>query len=89
MKIEEIYMTIMDFFQSFLNKDGEIVKISSNDEHWIAHVEIIEDTEYTRKHAKRDLKAIYEVTIDNNMEICSYSKIKVIERGIPITGDDN
>ncbi len=84
MKVEEIYMTVSDFFLSFLDKKGEIIGISRKNDQWRVLIEIPEDVEYTNEYAKKDLKAVYEVIIDNNMEISSYNKIKVIERGVPM-----
>lgn len=83
MKIEKVYLAVSDFFRSFLNKEGEIIDVTKEKEQWNVIVEVLEDTEYTRAHAKRDLKGIYEIKIDENLEIFSFGKKKVIERGVP------
>lgn len=84
MKVEEVYMTVSDFFLSFLDKKGKIIGISQKDDQWEILVQTPEDAEYTSKYAKKDLIAIYKVIVDNNMEILSYNKTKVIERGVPL-----
>lgn len=83
MKIEKVYLAISDFFQSFLDKEGEIIEISREKDQWNAIVEVLEDTNYTRAHAKRDLKGIYQIKMDDNLEIFSFGKKKIIERGVP------
>ena len=89
MEIGNVHMQVNDFFKNFLGKEGNVIKITKKEEEWETMIEVPEEKEYTKKHAKTDLKAVYRVLLNRELEIVSYNKIKVIEKGVPFDEEDS
>jgi len=81
MNIEKLISTVTAFFARVLNKPGEVVGVTKEDEGWKVYIEVAEETEYMRKTARDDLLAIYEVTVDDNQEIIGFERRSMRARG--------
>lgn len=82
--LRQIVEVTEKFFQEIFPHPAEVVSIIPNNEGWELKVEVIIDDEYTRKRAKNDLIAVFNVSVNKNMEVMSYTREEIRERGKPI-----
>ncbi|MFA7467187.1 MAG: gas vesicle protein GvpO [Desulfotomaculaceae bacterium] len=80
MKIIEVVATAEQFFKDVLQKPGVVVGVSREDDSWKVQIEVAEEVEYMRKRARDDLLALYEVFIDDNLEITAFERKSMRER---------
>lgn len=80
MKIAELVGAVEDFFRDVLKKPGVVVGVLNDQDVWKVQIEVAEEVEYMRKRAKDDLLAVYEVTVDRQMEILSFERKFLRER---------
>ncbi|HII80497.1 MAG TPA: hypothetical protein HA261_08920 [Methanosarcina sp.] len=76
--IKKICNTAVEFLENLLNRKAEgIVNISMEEECWKIHIEVLE-----RKAVPdtQDQFGIYEVKLDDNMNILQYRKIGMRKR---------
>lgn len=82
MTIQNAMKTVLKFFNTDLHKrSGEIVGVSKTDEGWKVEIEVIEESEYMRKHGRNDLMALYEVNLSNELDVLGYARMSTRERG--------
>lgn len=63
-----------------MRKPGTVVSVLNDQDVWKVQIEVAEEVEYMRKRAKDDLLAIYEVTVDRQMEILFFERKFLRER---------
>lgn len=80
-EISEVKGVAEDFLKNTLGRTPYFVGIVKEEKGWIIQAEIIEDSEYTRKRARDDIIALYEVILNENLEILSYFRKDFRERG--------
>ena len=79
MKIEEVNKTVLEFLKGVLKKEGVIIKTSKIEEGWESQVEVIEESEYIKAlgiPTKVWDRNIYEVKLNENLEVLSYERIE-------------
>ncbi len=80
MDIQKIILKVVKFFEEFLNKPGSVISICQEEDKWKVNIEVIEESEYLRAYAKHDFLAIYEVTLDKNINITGYARKSMRDR---------
>jgi len=81
MSLQNAREAVLGFFDKHLGKQGEVIGISREQEGWTAEIEVVEESDYMRKHGRNDLMAIYEVEINENFEIMRFERKRIRERG--------
>ncbi|OPY56183.1 MAG: Gas vesicle synthesis protein GvpO [Pelotomaculum sp. PtaU1.Bin035] len=81
MIILKLIDTVAGFFADILKKPGEVIAVFPQpDEGWKVQIEVTEDSEYMRKRARDDLMAIYEVSVDKDLQILGFERLSIRER---------
>ena len=77
MEIGKVMKTVHDFFNEFLQPPFKVPSIQPNEEEdgWAVVVEIIEEREYMKAHAKDEMIGVYHVRVDQKMNVISYERI--------------
>ncbi|MHB8124451.1 MAG: gas vesicle protein GvpO [Desulfitobacteriaceae bacterium] len=81
MAIQNIVSEVTDFFMNILKKEAHVIGVEKRESGWLVLVETIEESEYMRKRALDDTVGLYEVEISDKMEILSYKRTGLRERG--------
>lgn len=81
MKINGVVASAEAFFKEILHKPGVIVGVMREQDLWKVQIEVPEEVEYMRKRAQDDLMAIYELSIDDNLDVVSFQRKHLRERG--------
>ena len=87
MSITKIVTEVKSFFEQVLGKEAHVIGVERSDNGWHVQVETVEESQYMRARALDDIVGLYEVRIDDNLEIVSYERIALRERAV-IDGDD-
>ena len=80
--MEKIIAKVTEFFKNNYQQEGRVIGIINEGDLWRAKVQIIEEDEYMARRARKDLLGIYEVMIDQNLEIIAYERVELKERGM-------
>jgi hypothetical protein len=79
--VAEVAQAVVVFFEEVLGKTGRVIAVESEAEgDWRVLVETVEECEYTRRLGKTDILGLYEVHLDANLEMVSYSRKALKER---------
>lgn len=78
-------MKVMEEIKSFFNENiappHKIISVKKYEENgesgWKALVEVIEEKEYMKKYANDQMVGLYEVLIDNDLEVNEFSRISL------------
>lgn len=73
MKIPELANSINQFFEKIIKQKCRILSIIPKDNEWVATCEVNIDPDYTTKRGMGDIVEIYEVHVNENEEVISYS----------------
>lgn len=73
---------VTDFFHNYVAPPHKIISVKKhNDENennaWKAQVEVIEEKEYMKKYANDQMIGLYEVFLDNDMNITGFERISL------------
>ncbi|MDR0137820.1 gas vesicle protein GvpO [Metabacillus idriensis] len=79
--MKETLETIEHFFTEHLSAPHKIPSVEPEDDGYRAVVEIIEEKEYMRKYARDEMVGVYEVKLNHENEVISYSRIYLKNRG--------
>ncbi len=79
--LEAVISKVVAFFHNFYNREAHIIEISPDGNGWQIKAEIIEEDEYMRKRAKRDLLGVYDVILNQDLEVISFERKELKERG--------
>lgn len=69
------------FFEELYENTATVIGVRHCEEGWELMVEIITDDDYTRKRAKNDLISVYKVIMSQELQIISYEREEIRERG--------
>ncbi|KZZ83467.1 gas vesicle protein GvpO [Bacillus sp. SJS] len=72
---------IEQFFSEYLTPPHKIPSVEPDDEGFRALVEIIEEKEYMRKYARDEMVGVYDVKLNSQNEVISYSRKYLKHRG--------
>jgi hypothetical protein len=62
-------------------KEADIITVLPVDKGWQVTAEMVMDEEYTMKRGRSDLLYVFEVLADSNLNILSYQRVRIRERG--------
>ncbi|WP_347548460.1 gas vesicle protein GvpO [Pseudalkalibacillus hwajinpoensis] len=77
MEIKEIMNNVADFFNNHvapLHKITSVEKNENKNEGWRVIAEVIEEKEYMKKYAKDEMLGTYEVLLNNEKEVTSFTR---------------
>lgn len=75
MEIKEIMKAVNDFFSENVAPPHKITSVEkTEDEGWKITVEVIEEREYMRKYAKDEMLGIYDVLLNKEKEVTSFTR---------------
>jgi hypothetical protein len=69
------------FFEELYENTSTVVGVSRCEEGWELMVEVLTDDDYTKKRAKNDLISVFKVYMDTDLQVISYSREEIRERG--------
>ncbi|MFZ5967766.1 MAG: gas vesicle protein GvpO [Bacillota bacterium] len=81
MSINMVIDTLQTFFYDVIGKEIQIISIVPNEDGWDAEFEAIVEDEYMRRIARKEIIARYEAKIDERLNIVSYQRKALRERG--------
>ena len=70
------------FFEDVLHRNARVIEVDRADDAsgWWALVETVEESEYMRKYGRGEMMGLYEVNLDEDFQIASYSRRGLKER---------
>jgi hypothetical protein len=74
MDIIEVLEKIKNFFGVYLLPVHKVISIEITDNGWDVFVEVIEENEYMKSHAKDQLLGVYHIQLNENMEITAFKR---------------
>lgn len=83
MKINKVMETVTNFFTEHIKPPFRFTSIQSVEKGWTLQVEVVEEKEYMQKYARDQLIGLYDVTLDEDMEVTSFNRIDMRSRSIP------
>lgn len=81
MGINKIIEKLRTFCLDVLDKEIEVISVIPTEDGWDVEFELIAEDEYMKKRAKNELIAKYEAKIDKKLNITSYTRKELRERG--------
>lgn len=70
-----------NFFEELYDNTATVIGVKHCEEGWELMVEVITDDDYTRKRAKGDLISVFQVYMSLDLQVISYSREEIRERG--------
>ena len=80
MRAAQATRTVAAFFESVLGKTPRVIALESDPQGWRALAEVVEDSDYLRRLGRSDMMGVYEVHVDHDLEVVSYSRKGLRER---------
>ncbi len=75
MEIKKIIGTVTEFFNEYVAPVHKITAVEESEENgWKLTVEVIEEKEYMKRYAKDEMLGIYDVYLNQDIEIISYKR---------------
>lgn len=84
-KIDQAMASVRAFFADQLGLEAKVVAARPQGDGWQVTVEAIVEDEYMRQRARRDLVGTFDVFVDAKLQIVSFERKELRERGT-ITG---
>jgi len=81
LSIQNAMNVVLRFFEKNLQKQGEVIGVSKTENGWRIEIEVMEESEYMRKHGRNDLLAVYSVELNDNLDMIRYQRESTRERG--------
>lgn len=81
MNIVEIVDSARNAFYELFKKEINVITVHPADEGYRVIVEMIEEDEYMRAKGRKELIGIYEVILNSKLEVVSYERKVLKERG--------
>lgn len=81
MNVKNLTQSVKNFMFELFGKDADIVAVVPADKGWQVTVEMLSDEEYTMKRGRNDLLYVFELTVDSNLNVLSYTRTRIRERG--------
>ena len=79
--MKNLIQKVKTFSFEVFGKNAEIIAIVPVERGWQVTVEILMDEEYTVKRGRNDLLYVFEIIVDESLNILSYERIRIRERG--------
>lgn len=76
----EVTQAAVKFFQEVMGKAGRVIAVEPDGEGQRVLVEVVEESEYVRRLGKSEILGVYEVHMDRNLNVTSYSRIGLRDR---------
>jgi len=76
----EIVIATIAFFETVLEKTGRVIEVNKTGDDWLVVVEAVEESDYMRRFGRGDMLGIYEVKLDSNLNVISYTRKELRER---------
>ncbi|MBN8235281.1 gas vesicle protein [Halobacillus kuroshimensis] len=73
----KVLNAVQDFFQQNIAPVHKIISARKKDEEWRVIVEVIEEKEYMKKYARDQMVGVYEVFLDEQLDISGFSRIRL------------
>lgn len=74
MEIIKILEVVKTFFGQYIRPVHKITHVHKSDKGWELIVEVIEEKEYMKAHAKDELLGVYSVLLSAELEIVSFQR---------------
>lgn len=81
MSIKNLTQTVKNFIFELFGKEADIIAVIPVERGWMVTTEVLMDEDYTIKRGRSDLLYVFEILVDTNQNILSYSRIRIRERG--------
>ncbi|GAB6098307.1 hypothetical protein JCM16358_01860 [Halanaerocella petrolearia] len=81
MKVNQVLEKSRTFFLDILDREIEVISIIPTDDGWDIEFEVVAEDKYMRKKGRNDLIAKYEAKIDKELNVTSYTRKELRERG--------
>ncbi|WP_088011973.1 gas vesicle protein GvpO [Gottfriedia acidiceleris] len=81
MEIIKILEVVKNFFGQYIRPVHKITHVLKSDKGWELSVEVIEEKEYMKAHAKDELIGVYSVLLSPELEIVSFQRKSLRARG--------
>jgi len=80
-RVAEVTQTVVNFFEEVLDKTGRVIAVESDGEGgWRVLIETVEESDYMSRLGRSHMLGLYEVHVDHNLEILSYTRKGLRER---------
>jgi len=86
MNVSEIVDGVTLFFKEVMKQRCRILSVAPKDKDWKVLCEVNVDPDYTTKRGLGDIVEVYEVDINNSMEIIGFS-LKETKRKVALDGE--
>ncbi|MDE5413664.1 gas vesicle protein GvpO [Alkalihalobacterium chitinilyticum] len=87
MEIIKVLEVVKSFFNEYLLPVHKITAIEETEKGWKVAVEIIEENEYMKSHAKDQMIGVYHVQLNKQLEITTFKRQSMRPRSaIPTDG---
>ncbi|CAM3841423.1 gas vesicle protein GvpO [Alkalicoccus chagannorensis] len=80
MKADEVMKVVKEFFEEHLNPVHRITSVNNKGNYVEAGVEVIEEKEYMKRYGRDQLIGMYQVRLNNKMEVTSFERIGLRKR---------
>jgi Gas vesicle synthesis protein GvpO. len=80
--VSKVMQAVKSFFIDNLQPVHKFTAVKWSDSNkWEVQVEVVEEKEYMKAHAKDEMLGVYTVMLNEDLEICSFSRIELRSRG--------
>lgn len=76
----QVVTVTVAFFETVLEKTGRVIEVNKTSDDWLVVVEAVEESDYMRRFGRGEILGIYEVKIDSNLDVISYTRKELKER---------
>ena len=83
--LEKIGSKVLNFFKDVYHRKSQIISISNDGKLWRIKTRVFEGKHTAAGPAKKDLPGIYEVLVDQALEIVAYELVSPEENSTPVT----
>jgi hypothetical protein len=80
MSVAEVTQAVVNFFEEVMGKAGRVIAVEPDGEGRRVLVEVVEESDYMRRLGKSEILGVYEVHLDRDLNVTSYSRIGLRDR---------
>lgn len=80
-KLKKVVESVKAFAEEVMLKPCRVIAVAATEKGWLISAEVIEEDEYMRRRARKDLLGIYEFILDEDLTVLSYQRKELKERG--------
>ncbi|MGO4886199.1 gas vesicle protein GvpO [Anaerobacillus sp. MEB173] len=74
MEVVEVLEEVKKFFSEHLSPIHKIISIETTDNGWDVFVEVIEESDYMKSHAKDQIVGTYHIQLNQSMKIIAFKR---------------